>query len=143
MVASWQNHFHLLVTPPDPVEADQYVSLAPGANMAARPEVMVIAAPRRALNGVFRAHVLMEGANPLLINDWTVLSRFEDWAAYQAFLLLLGKTLYFIYNWHDPLAHDDYDQLVFFDTVGQPTLRGQHAQGGIDVPVHLVDASQV
>jgi len=141
MAADWQDHFHLLEMAPASGETNgEYKALAPSMKPRAMPEPMVIAAPRRALDGTFRAHVLQSGGVPVRFVDWSILVKLDTWPEYEALTALLGKTLYYVPNYHDQAAHDGDVQLVFFDKVGQLEMQGPLVNGGIHIPIHLVDA---
>jgi len=140
MAASWQDHFHLLDAAPDPAEATgEWTAMAPNLKPTGMPEHYVIAAPKRALDGTLRPHVLKSGATPVLFTDWTIMVKIASHAALDTWAGYLGKTMYFVPNYHDPAAHADYDRLVFVEKVDTPVSPGPTVPA-MYLLVHLVDA---
>ena len=143
MAASLQDHFHLMVSEPDQAESsNEFKALSPGYKPKATPEPSVIAAPSRALDGTFRAHILSDLSGPVVFENWSILVKLDSWPAdYTTLKALLGKTLYYVPHYHDPAAHRSYDVKVFFEKIGAIELQGPQITGGLHVPIYLVDAT--
>lgn len=140
MAASLQDHFHLLASAPDPGETGgQWTAMAPNLKPTNMPEHYVIAAPARALDGTLRAHVLKSGSTPVLFTDWTVLVKIESQTDLDTWAGYLGKTMYFVPNYHDQAAHGSYDRIVFVEKVDRAESPGP-TQPVFYLLVHLIDA---
>lgn len=143
MAASLQDHFHLMTSAPVAAESTgEYKALAPGNKPKAMPEPSIIAAPARALDGTFRPHILTDISGPMVFEDWSILVKLDTWPTdYTTLVGMLGKTVYYVPNYHDPAAHGDYDVLMLFDKVGSITQNGPQITGGFNVAIHLMDAT--
>lgn len=145
MVASIQNHFHILdsASPGDATTTGEWSGVADQGNKPQDlPEFQVFVAPRRALDATFHPHRLLDDSgDPVLIQNWQLVVWCTDWADVLTWRDMLGKIKYFIYHYHDPAAHNSYTQRVMIDQLGIPRPRGPLYEW-IELPVHLTDASQ-
>ena len=142
MAASWQNHIHLFTTatPGQSSTANEYTGRAPNLKPRVTPAYTVIAAPQYSLNGTLYAHVLKDGAAPIVFTNWNALIKCESWGDVEALSALLGDIMYFVFNWHDPVLHHDYIQRVYIDQIGEIEARGT-TFGVISVPMRMRDAT--
>lgn len=144
MAASVQDHFHILdsATPGNATVTGEWDGVAPNAKPRNLPQYQVFVSPRRALDATIHIHSLTDDAgDPVLINDWSLLVWCETWADVETWRDMLGKVKYFIYHYHDAVAHNDYTQRVLIDQIGTPQP-GSVRYDWIELPVHLTDASQ-
>jgi len=141
--ASWNDHFHLCptATPGNTTTSYEWKGSAPGAKPQVLPEFSIIAAPRRALDGSLHPHVLTSGATPVLITDWSVLVKCDDWDDVTTWSGYLGTNMFFIFHYHDAVLHNSYTQEVLIAEIGKPVAEGTE-YGSLLLPVHLMDASQ-
>jgi len=143
MAASWQDHLHIVssATPGNETTTGEWKGSAPNLKPRVLPEYYAMATVRRSLDGTFHAHVLQDGEGPIVFKDWVALVRCDDWADVETWRDYLGTSVYFIYHYHDPVAHNSYTQKVFVDKIGEPQPAGP-SFSYILLPVHLTDASQ-
>lgn len=140
MAASWQNHVHLMTSAPDPAETtNEWTVMAPNLKPTGMPEHYVIAAPRRAINGTLRAHVLQSGGVPVLFTDYTPRIKVDSMTNLDTLSALLGKTVYYVPAYHDPAAHGSYDVQVLVEKMTTPEAPGPLVPV-LYVMVHLTDA---
>jgi hypothetical protein len=140
MAASWQDHVHLMTSAPiDAETTGEWTVLAKNLKPTGLPESSVIAAPRRALDGTLRAHVLQSAGTPVLFVDYTPVLKIDDEATRLVLEGLLGTTLYYVPAFHDPAAHTAYDGQVFFDRMSIPESPGPTVPYMV-IAVHLMDA---
>jgi len=140
MAAEWQDHIHIMATRPAQDEGTTYEYAVSAKNLrpTGLPEYQVIAAPRRALDGTLRSHVLQSGGSPVLFIDYSPILRLDGLTALEALSLLLGTTVYYVPNYHDQAAHQTYERQVFFDKMGVPESPGPTVPY-LFVPTHFVD----
>ena len=140
MAASWQDHINIKSTLPDAAETTgEWAVSARGLRPTGLPEHAVIAAPRRALDGTFRAHVLKDGADPIVFTDFTPVIRCDDHADVETWKGYLGKIMYYVPSFHDPADHQTYAVQVFVEKIGVPEAPGPQVPY-LFLPVHFTDA---
>ena len=142
MAASWQDHINIKATLPDAAEgtATEWTVSARGLRPTGMPEHAVIAAPRRALDGTFRAHVLQSAGSPITFTDFTPIVRCDTHADVETWKGYLGTTMYYVPSYHDPADHQSYAVQVFVEKIGTPEAPGPQVPY-MYLPVHLTDAS--
>ena len=141
MVRSVQEHFHVLTTIPAAVTTDgEWRASADGGRPQFWPMPMVMAAPRYSLDGTFHAHVLKDGATPVVFKGYRFTLYLDTWEEYETWEGYLGTQMYLVPIYHDPAAHDQSAALVYVSRLGDPDTESYRYQY-IKVPVEVMDAS--
>jgi len=140
MAAAWQDHIHIMITQPAQDEGTtyEYAVSAKSLKPTGMPEKTVIAAPRRALDGTLRPHVLQAAGTPILFTDYTPVLRLDDLATFNTLAALVGTTVWYVPSYHDQAAHQIVACQVYFDKLGVPESPGPVVPY-ILVPAHFVD----
>jgi hypothetical protein len=143
MVASVQDHFHLVesATPGDTTTTGEWKASAQNLKPQATPIPSVKATVIDALDGTRHFHVLKDGADPIVYEDWQILVRCPTWSDYETLRGYLGKTKYFVSPIHDPAAHNSYTTKVFVARVAEIKAQGP-MMSVLYVPIFLADASR-
>lgn len=145
MAKQLNDHFHIFFadSPADDTLASEWAGLAPNLQPMDVPTWTIIAAPQRALDGTFHAHVLSEDdGDPLVITDWDLLVYCSEWDDAELWgTSYNGRIMYFIPHHHDPAAHSSYTQRVLVQVSAPPQPENYNYEF-IALPVHLYDAEQ-
>ena len=76
------------------------------------------------LAGELLVHPIRDGANAKVFKNWTVMLKCDTWPEVQTLFGYLGRSMYFIPNYHDSAAHNSYTQAVFVDSVREVHIKG-------------------
>jgi hypothetical protein len=140
MAASWQDHVNLKLTLPDAAESTgEWAVMAPNLRPTGLPAFSVIVAPRRALDGTLRAHVLKSAGSPILFVDYTPILKVDSYADLVTLSGFLGKVVYYVPSFHDALDHQAAAVQVLVERLGIPSSPGPLVPY-MTLPIHLVDA---
>jgi hypothetical protein len=143
MAASIQPHFHLVdtATPGDSTTDGEWKAMAPNLKPQALPSPAVYAKILDAIDGTRHFHILKDGADPILTEDWQLLVRCADWSTYETLRDYLGTLKYFIPHYHDPAAHNSYTTYIYVAKINEIKSPGP-TMPVLYVPLYLIDASR-
>jgi len=141
MTRSIQDHFHMMtISPPSVTTDNEWEAIAEGGRPNFWPTPAVMAAPQFSMDGTFYAHVLKDGATPVLFKGYRFTLRLETWDDYETWQGYLGTEMYIVPIYHDPLDHTNGARLVYVSKVGEPDTQSYNYQY-FKVPVETLDAS--